>query len=186
MLGARLQGAISPSPASTLPCIAYKRTKAAPPMQHSTTTAAAAAAHGAPAVYCYSGPGAGARSLLSTLHSLRQALVPAVKVGRGFRHCGLPGSRACRALPGSRAATCAALASFARLPGPRFHSQTPTPHTQVASLDAAELLAGGWQEGCLALVMPGGADLPYCKHLNGRGNALITGGGAAGAPALQR
>lgn len=25
------------------------------------------------------------------------------------------------------------------------------------------------------LVMPGGADLPYCKRLNGRGNALIKG-----------
>ena len=25
------------------------------------------------------------------------------------------------------------------------------------------------------LVMPGGADLPYCKHLNGRGNDLIRG-----------
>lgn len=46
---------------------------------------------------------------------------------------------------------------------------------QVASLDTAELLAGGWQDGCLLLVMPGGADLPYCKHLNGRGNALIRG-----------
>ena len=32
-----------------------------------------------PAVYCYSGPGAGTRSVLSTLHSLREALVPAVK-----------------------------------------------------------------------------------------------------------
>ena len=47
---------------------------------------------------------------------------------------------------------------------------------QVASLDTAELLAGGWQDGCLLLVLPGGADLPYCKHLNGRGNTLIRGG----------
>ncbi len=45
----------------------------------------------------------------------------------------------------------------------------------MASLDTAELLAGGWQDGCLLLVLPGGADLPYCKHLNGRGNALIRG-----------
>ena len=45
----------------------------------------------------------------------------------------------------------------------------------MASLDAAELLAGGWQPGCLLLVMPGGADLPYCRHLDGRGNALIRG-----------
>ena len=47
---------------------------------------------------------------------------------------------------------------------------------QVASLDTAELLEGGWREGCLLLVMPGGADLPYCRHLNGRGNSLIRGG----------
>jgi hypothetical protein len=46
---------------------------------------------------------------------------------------------------------------------------------QVASLDTTELLEGGWREGCLLLVMPGGADLPYCKHLNGRGNCLIRG-----------
>ena len=46
---------------------------------------------------------------------------------------------------------------------------------QVAPLDTAELLGGGWQDGCLLLVMPGGADLPYCKHLNGRGNQLIRG-----------
>lgn len=46
---------------------------------------------------------------------------------------------------------------------------------QVATLDTAQLLAGGWQQGCLLLVMPGGADLPYCKHLNGRGNELLRG-----------
>jgi len=27
------------------------------------------------------------------------------------------------------------------------------------------------------LVMPGGADLPYCRQLNGKGNALIRGEG---------
>jgi biotin--protein ligase len=47
------------------------------------------------------------------------------------------------------------------------------PAVHVASLDAAALLAGGWQQQALLLVMPGGADLPYCKHLNGRGNVLI-------------
>lgn len=48
------------------------------------TAAAAAAASGGgaavPAAYVYCGPGAGTRSVLSTLHSLREALVPAVKV----------------------------------------------------------------------------------------------------------
>lgn len=38
-----------------------------------------------------------------------------------------------------------------------------------------ELLAEGWQAECLALVMPGGADLPYCRRLNGRGNEIIRG-----------
>ncbi len=57
----------------------------------SPTAAAAAAATGPPpAVYCYSGPGAGTRSVLSTLHSLREALVPAVKAsgvaGRRQQH----------------------------------------------------------------------------------------------------
>ncbi|KAL4440577.1 hypothetical protein ABPG75_003578 [Micractinium tetrahymenae] len=87
-----------------------------------TAAAAAAAITLPPAAYVYSGPGAGTRSVLSTLHSLREALLPSFKVD---------------------------------------------------TLDAAQLLAGGWQPGCLLLVMPGGADLPYCKHLNGRGNQLI-------------
>ena len=51
------------------------------------------------------------------------------------------------------------------------------PARKIHSLDAAQLLAGGWQAGCVLLVLPGGADLPYCRVLNGRGNALIRGGG---------
>ena len=56
-------------------------------MPHHAAAAAAAASLGqaaAPpaAAYVYCGPGAGTRSVLSTLHSLREALVPAVKVGR--------------------------------------------------------------------------------------------------------
>lgn len=47
---------------------------------------------------------------------------------------------------------------------------------QVATLNTTDLLAGGWRRRCLLLVMPGGADLPYCCHLNGTGNALISGG----------
>ena len=38
-----------------------------------------------------------------------------------------------------------------------------------------ELLAGHWTSSCLMLVMPGGADLPYCRQLNGAGNELIRG-----------
>ena len=36
-------------------------------------------------------------------------------------------------------------------------------------------MAGGWTDGCLLLVMPGGADLPYCRQLNGPGTASIQG-----------
>lgn len=46
---------------------------------------------------------------------------------------------------------------------------------QVDTLSAAELLDGGWTQQAALLVMPGGADLPYCRHLNGRGNAIIKG-----------
>lgn len=42
-------------------------------------------------------------------------------------------------------------------------------------MDTEELLEGSWRGRCLMLVMPGGADLPYCKHLNGPGNSLIRG-----------
>ncbi len=47
--------------------------------------------------------------------------------------------------------------------------------SQVGQLGPKELLQGSWQEGCLMLVMPGGADLPYCHQLNGPGNQLIRG-----------
>ena len=42
----------------------------------------------------------------------------------------------------------------------------------VKLIDAAELIANGLPNGC-ALIMPGGADLPYCAKLNGQGNARI-------------
>ena len=43
----------------------------------------------------------------------------------------------------------------------------------MSQISPEELLAGSWQHTCLALVMPGGADLPYCRRLNGTGNQLI-------------
>jgi biotin--protein ligase len=73
-------------------------------------------------VLVYSGPGAGARSVLSALHALRRALAPRVA---------------------------------------------------IAPLSAAALLDGGWRASATALVMPGGADLPYCAALDGAGVALI-------------
>lgn len=47
---------------------------------------------------------------------------------------------------------------------------------QVKTLGTADLLAGSWRRRCVLLVMPGGADLPYCRDLNGAGNDLISGG----------
>jgi biotin--protein ligase len=85
---------------------------------------AAASQHAGPAAFVYSGPGAGTRSVLSAMHSLRATLLPEVT---------------------------------------------------VSSLDTPALLDGAWRSRCLLLVMPGGADLPYCKHLDGRGNQLIRG-----------
>lgn len=57
----------------------------------------------------------------------------------------------------------------------------PQPY-KVVTIAASELLAGGWQRSCALLVMPGGADLPYAKHLNGKGNALIAGEGLQSCP----
>jgi hypothetical protein len=47
--------------------------------------------------------------------------------------------------------------------------------TQVDTISTAELLEGSWTQDTVLLVMPGGADLPYCKQLNGRGNRIIKG-----------
>jgi hypothetical protein len=46
---------------------------------------------------------------------------------------------------------------------------------QVSTLTAAELLDGSWTSEAALLVMPGGADLPYCNRLNSRGNTIIQG-----------
>ncbi|PNH07957.1 Biotin--protein ligase [Tetrabaena socialis] len=47
------------------------------------------------------------------------------------------------------------------------------PGVQARYVGTAELLEGSWRSTTLLLVMPGGADLPYCKLLNGRGNRLL-------------
>ncbi len=46
---------------------------------------------------------------------------------------------------------------------------------QVERLTPQQLLASDWQADCLVLVMPGGADLPYTRLLNGAGNRIIRG-----------
>ncbi len=42
----------------------------------------------------------------------------------------------------------------------------------VAPISAQQIRAGELQDAC-ALIMPGGADLPYCAQLNGEGNRQI-------------
>ncbi|KAG2452489.1 hypothetical protein HYH02_002728 [Chlamydomonas schloesseri] len=58
------------------------------------------------------------------------------------------------------------------------------PGVHVRFLSTSELLEGSWVDRCLLLIMPGGADLPYCKHLNGRGNRIIRGYVEAGGAYL--
>jgi hypothetical protein len=48
-------------------------------------------------------------------------------------------------------------------------------HSQVDTIMPQELCDGSWKDTALALVMPGGADVPYCQALNGRGNEHIKG-----------
>ena len=47
------------------------------------------------------------------------------------------------------------------------HLQRP-----ACPINAEQIIQGKLSDGCL-LVMPGGADLPYCKKLNGEGNRKI-------------
>ncbi|KAF6259598.1 biotin-protein ligase [Scenedesmus sp. NREL 46B-D3] len=47
------------------------------------------------------------------------------------------------------------------------------PATAATRTVPAELLDGSWTSEAALLVMPGGADMPYCNRLNGRGNSLI-------------
>lgn len=73
--------------------------------------------------FVYTGPGAGSRSVLTAVESLRRALKPTLLID---------------------------------------------------TLTTDQLLQGEWTNRCRMLVMPGGADVPYCKHLDGRGNILIS------------
>lgn len=53
----------------------------------------------------------------------------------------------------------------------RFHL---SPYYVVVMVSESALLNDPWQSKTAMLVLPGGADLPYCDVLNGRGNALIS------------
>lgn len=46
---------------------------------------------------------------------------------------------------------------------------------QVRLIGPEELKAGAWVSNCALLILPGGADLPYCRALNGLGNSIIKG-----------
>jgi hypothetical protein len=60
----------------------------------------------------------------------------------------------------------------------------PAGRYDVSTLAPQGLLRGAWADEAALLVMPGGADLPYCAALNGRGNALIRGEGCEGGGAV--
>lgn len=48
------------------------------------------------------------------------------------------------------------------------------PRLYVAKeINAEQTISGEWRKDAVAFLMPGGADLPYCKKLNGKGNAQI-------------
>ena len=110
----------------------------------------------------YNGDGAGSRSVLSAVQTLQRAVIPNIKVCVCNLH-----SLAC---VGPLWSECPDL----------DHSDMrafsfPCIGQQVSQIGPEELLAGSWQDACLALVMPGGADLPYCRRLNGTGNGIIRG-----------
>ncbi|GME57006.1 Biotin/lipoate A/B protein ligase [Neofusicoccum parvum] len=48
-----------------------------------------------------------------------------------------------------------------------------SPNYAVVPIDSAALIQEPWSASCALLVMPGGADLGYCRTLNGAGNRRI-------------
>ncbi|PRT56966.1 Biotin--protein ligase [Wickerhamiella sorbophila] len=48
-----------------------------------------------------------------------------------------------------------------------------SPHYAVSEVSAKQIINEPWEPFTALLVIPGGADLPYCKALNGAGNAKI-------------
>jgi biotin---protein ligase len=56
-----------------------------------------------------------------------------------------------------------------------FHSfrELLSPQYAVVPISSSALLNEPWQSSCVALIVPGGADLPFCRLLNGAGNRRI-------------
>lgn len=56
------------------------------------------------------------------------------------------------------------------------------PHAEIVLLSHHDVKQGSWMEDAALFVMPGGADVPYCRKLNGVGNqkirAFVENGGA--------
>lgn len=48
-----------------------------------------------------------------------------------------------------------------------------SPYYSITPITADTILKEPWQPSCALLVIPGGADLPYCRALNGEGNRKI-------------
>jgi hypothetical protein len=105
-------------------------------------------------VWVYNGPGAGTRCALSAHDSLQRAVGAGVQV-RVHRRV--------RAAPAP---------SVALLPASPSQLQCAL---QVRFINAEAIQHGEWRQDALLLCMPGGADLPYCRELNGKGNAMIRG-----------
>lgn len=133
---------------------------------------AVAPSHGRHRVLVYRGEGASPRLLKATTQALQSAL------------------------PGSYEVRAAQQLQQQRLTNLLLTTLTcsgPTSGPQVRALSCEELLKGAWTASASLLVMPGGADLPYCAALNGRGNRLIAGAATgmgrglllAAAPAAQ-
>jgi biotin--protein ligase len=57
---------------------------------------------------------------------------------------------------------------------PRALAEVLTPQGfSIRVLSAEAVAKGAWQDECALFVMPGGADLPYCRKLKGHGIAYI-------------
>ena len=48
-----------------------------------------------------------------------------------------------------------------------------TPHQNIKTIGYSQVIDGAWKKDAVLFVMPGGADIPYCKHLQPRGNKEI-------------
>lgn len=53
-----------------------------------------------------------------------------------------------------------------------IHALALQPYS-AKEINALQTISGKWRKDAAAFIMPGGADLPYCKKLNGAGNTHI-------------